>query len=228
MPNLRVRAGAALVGALALGSCADDPSPQSVTGLPSLNVGRGNAQCDGVLPPGVYDNVEVPPNGICLLTNSTVRGNVVALRNSYLTMRDNQVQGNVKGDKATQVVVQGGSVGGNIQITEGTAAGVGASINGTTVRNGNIQVEKMNTSIIFIGFTVVEKGNIQAVENVTEIVFQVANNEVAQNIQVYKNTGPAGKFVDSNIAGSQIQCFENTLPFVGGPNTAPKREGQCF
>jgi hypothetical protein len=56
----------------------------------------------------------------------------------------------------------------------------------------------------------------------------VGSNTVSENLQVYKNTGPGTKQVIQNTAGQIVQCFDNSPPFIGGPNTAPKKEGQCF
>jgi hypothetical protein len=35
--------------------------------------------CNGVLPPGTYDNIIVPPNASCAIAGSIVKGNITAL-----------------------------------------------------------------------------------------------------------------------------------------------------
>ena len=76
------------------------------------------------------------------------------------------------------------------------------------------------------------KGDIQVRENTIAPFVRslgVDNNFVLQgNVQVFKNAGEGRKTVQNNQVGKDLQCFENTPPFVGGPNVAQKREGQCF
>ena len=56
----------------------------------------------------------------------------------------------------------------------------------------------------------------------------VAGNHVTGNMGVLKNSGDGDKQVVGNTVGQNLQCFDNTPPFLGGPNTAGKAEGQCF
>jgi hypothetical protein len=99
------------------------------------------------------------------------------------------------------------------------------------VQVGNIQVEKMIGSVLIRRSSIVGEGNIKVEDNFIppgEFLAVDFNNVVAQNLQVFKNTGAGPKNVSTNTAGESIQCFENNPPFFGGPNTAPKKEGQCF
>ena len=53
-------------------------------------------------------------------------------------------------------------------------------------------------------------------------------NQVGGSLDVYETTGPAFKQVVANTAGEVVACQDNDPPFIGGPNTAPNTEGQCF
>jgi hypothetical protein len=226
----QVRLLAALLVMLILSACSDTSVDQSITGVPSINAtaGGGTTHCEGTLPPGVYENVVVLPGNTCILNNSTILRDVSALPGSFLTMSNDQVGDNIRGINAAQVIVQGGSVGGEIRIKGGGFAGVAASVNNVLVTGGDVEVEKVEGGIIFVGFTRVPNGGILASRNVTQVILQVSNNNVARSVEVLDNTGPAGKFVDANTAGVAVRCEGNTPPFIGGPNFAPAREGQCF
>jgi hypothetical protein len=220
-------AASALAAALALGGCERATVSEPVTHTPSLQVVSGTTQCVGGMS-GTFDNVEVPPGGFCVLSNSTVRGNVKALQASRLhVFNGTNVRGNVEGDKAAVVQVHNSTIGGNIHIAEGVSPNeYGAQIVGTVVETGNIKIEKMNTGVIEVLQAEVLKGNIQLVENRTELL-SVRFNAVAQNVQIFKNVNGRGE-VNFNT-GESVQCLENSEPFIGGPNTlASKREGQCF
>lgn len=198
---------------------------------------------------GVHDNVVVPPGASCVLNGATVRGNVIALADSKLAVTFSTVHGNVEGRRADSVVVSDSTVRENVTIVEGGPAagpvlgGIActavtnvceAAVFRSTVR-GNVHIEKVVGSVRVGSILIptlgapVPNGNVQVEDNVIpageDLV--VANNTVAQNIQVYKNTGPGNKTVSVN-SGAAIQCFDNPLPFVGGPNGAGKKEGQCF
>ena len=220
-----------LLAGLLLLACTESRTPtEPIASKPSLNVTGTTTPCVGTLPPGAYDNVEVPPGATCFLDNATIRGSVKALETAQLYMYNSQVAGNVDGDKAAVVQVGDSRVGGSIQIKEGFSPQVeeGVVVNGTVLEQGNIQVEKMRTGTIYIVNVQLDKGNIKVEENSTSIYLNVISNFTPRNIQVFKNTGTSSKSVTANIAGEAVQCFENDPIFIGGPNTAPVRQGQCF
>ena len=206
----------------------------------------GDTPCAGALPPGIYDNIIVPPGASCTLSASVVLGNVKALENSQLVIISSNVRGNVEGDKADLVQVNFSLVRENILIKEGGPAPIvppggffcppafsscEALVFHTIVEEGNVQIEKM-VGTVWVGDNSIQKGNIKIEENFIPLdeILVIGANKIAQNLQVFKNTVPGGKFVDTspNTAGESIQCFENSPPFLGGPNIAPKKEGQCF
>jgi hypothetical protein len=188
---------------------------------------------------GKFDNVVVPEGQTCILTNSTVRGNVKALENSKLFATNNIIRGNIEGDKAEVMDLRSNKVGGNIDIKEGETNDPEDDVQvfANRLLNGDIKVEKM-TGEIEVGVTrdpalanIVPKGNIFVQENLPVAGpegLEVSTNRVGENLQVFKNRGDAPKFVQNNTVGENLQCFENDPPFVGGPNIAQKAEGQCF
>jgi hypothetical protein len=214
-------------GALALGACSDATIGESVTGMPSLNSGQGTTHCDGTLPPGVYANVVVLPDANCTMSNVTVLRDVQVEPRGFLAMSNYQIGNDVEGHNAGQIIMQSGSVGNDIRIKGGAEGFVGASIQNTVV-GGDITVEKLETGLIFIVLNQVPNGRIYVADNTTTFFLQIAANTVGQTIDVFRNDGPSPKVVDSNTAGVAVRCEDNSQPFVGGPNAAPSREGQCF
>lgn len=216
--------------------------------VPTAAAGDNNCPT-GTLTGPIDGNVVVLPGASCFISGATINGNVKALENSQLTIIDSTVRGNVEGDKADVVQIldtfaPGASlIGGNFEAKEGNFF---ARVCGTTLAGGNIQVEKfrpdatnVNTYVLiggpsFCGFlgggNTLLKGNIKVEENMVAGFgeLHVDQNSVAANLQVFRNTGPTTKTVQNNTVGESIQCKENSLPFIGGPNTAPKKEDQCF
>jgi hypothetical protein len=104
---------------------------------------------------------------------------------------------------------------------------------GTAIPEGNIHIQKMTGDVVVGDLqgncpSRVNAGNIKVEDNLITGALRIEDNQVAEDLQVFKNTGPGQKFVRNNTVGENLQCFENTPPFVGGPNNAQKREGQCF
>jgi hypothetical protein len=199
----------------------------------------------------VGGNVDVASRGTlgsgAVLSSSTVKGSIKALENSQVEMTGMTVGGNVEGDKAdfVDLFTEAGrnQVGGSIQIKEAGAV----RVCGTDLPEGNIQLEK-NTGFVQVGGSgcgaglfggnTLSKGNIKVEENTIPAScgpfppfpcrLEIIGNSVGGNVLVFKNRGPGTKLVQNNTVVQNLQCFENDPPFVGGPNTAGKAEGQCF
>jgi hypothetical protein len=198
-------------------------------------------QCAGIVTLGNFDNVVVPPGAFCDISNSNIRGNIKALADSTLFVSgNNRIGGSVEGDKARDVEIF--NRGGPPNIIQGNGVIVEDSIEtficGAVLPKGDIIVVKNRGGLLgiggpfcagfFGGGNTLQGGNIKVEDNVITSSFEVSDNNVAQNLQVFKNTGSASKRVANNTVGESVQCFDNTAPFIGGPNFAPKREGQCF
>jgi hypothetical protein len=219
--------GAALLGASLLGACADSAT-ESVAGPPALQVISGETQCTGVLPPGEYERVTVPPGASCFISGSSIVRDVLALPGSSLVMINNEVGSDIEGLQAAQVLVFGGSVGGRIRIDGGGGGGgEGATINGVTVKTSDIVVRQQRTGRISVFRNQVLKGGVRLSGNVTTLSFEVNENTVARSVEVVENTGPSDKRVQFNTADVSIVCKRNSPPFLGRPNFAPTVEGQC-
>jgi hypothetical protein len=173
-----------------------------------------------------------------------VKGNIKALENSTLFVADNNtIGGSVQGDKARDVEIFDRTPGVTPNVIHGegftTDAVFEVFVCGAVFTQGNIHVLKAQRAVgvggrttsacaAFGGGNLVQKGNVKVEDNSNLIFFEVTDNQVAQNLQVYKNLGAATKLVQFNRVGESVQCFDNGPPFVGGPNIAPKSEGQCF
>jgi hypothetical protein len=177
-------------------------------------------------------------NSVLDTNRNTIGGNVKGFENSHVFVNFNTTGGNVEGDKAEVVSVFRGTVQGNITIKEGETDDpnlIDALVCGTEIPEGNVHIQKMTGDIVvgdMQGFcpSRVNAGNIKVEDNlITGILgLRIEDNQVAGDLQVFKNSGPRQKIVQRNTVGGNLQCFENVGPFVGGPNFAQKREGQCF
>jgi hypothetical protein len=198
-----------------------------------------DTNCIGTLT-GFHDDVVVPEGASCNILNAQIKGNVKALPGSTLLMSGGTtVGGSIDSDKAenTQIFGAGNVVRGNIQVKEGGNGVQGVSVCGVTMPEGNIQIEKMFGGIFvggagcaaFGGGNRLAKGGIKVEENFVTATFglQIGQNRVDQ-LQVFKNNGPGAKTVTGNIVRQNLQCKKNRGAFVGGPNTARHRQGQCF
>lgn len=227
----------ALAFAVACENTTTAPEPFRPDGTrPSYQEGPSDVECVGALT-GTFQNVIVPQDAFCLITNSRVTGNIKALENSTLFVGDaNTISGNVEGDKANTVEVFTFSgvpnvIHGSIFATETFRV----DVCGAVLPNGNIIFVKIRGIVNVAGSlcgaagggNLVQKGSIKVEDSFAQIFFEVTRNQVAQNIQIFKNIGPAVKRVQLNTAGESIQCKENAPPFIGTPNTAPKQEDQC-
>jgi len=86
--------------------------------------------CVGTLPPGVYDNVIVPPGQSCIAQGSTINGNVKVLEGGrFLSNANNTIAGSVQGERNARIFLQQDRVGGSVEATGFR----GLSLNGMTV-----------------------------------------------------------------------------------------------
>jgi hypothetical protein len=179
-----------------------------------------NVLCSGLLAPGTYDNVTVPPNGSCVINQvSTVvtMANLSVGSGASLVVEDVtlSIHGNMTLTGASMVIIQSTilTVNGNVTATnvdeflltpgesEGRCPGCGGTI------GGNINVQENSRAEIF-GNTV--SGNVSAIGN---------NTGVNGGIAIVGNT----------ISGNLI-CLNNTPEPIdfGSTNTVSgNKRGQC-
>jgi hypothetical protein len=116
-------------------------------------------KCDGVFKGKTYDEVTVPRGAACTLIDSTVRGNVRALKNAYFQATGTAVRGDVEGKQVQTIFIDTGSrVSGSVEADRAVQffvfnSTVGEDIEpertrevvqicGNTVRKGNIEVRR--------------------------------------------------------------------------------------
>jgi hypothetical protein len=189
-----------------------------------------DTRCDGVLPPGVYDNVVVPSGASCVIVGAEIRGNLKAEPGSLIIdVRNSTIHGNVEGDSFASFDLHGSMVGGDVTLKK---FNTNVQVCGTQVRQ-DLQVEEGRGRVELgspaTGCAANEVGeNLQAYKNLITVYLAIDGNMVGKNLQVYENMGSAPKSVEGNTVGQIVQCFKNEPPFKGGPNEAPEREGECF
>lgn len=120
---------------------------------------RPDFRCNGVYKGKTYDDVLVPRGGACTLIDSTVDGDVRALRNAYFQATGTAVRGDVEGEEAQTIFIDTGSrVSGSVEAERAAQFFVFNStvmediepnrttqvvqICGNTVRRGNIEVRR--------------------------------------------------------------------------------------
>jgi hypothetical protein len=137
---------------------------------------RPDFTCDGVFKGKTYDEVVVPRNAACTLIDSTVTGNVKALRNSYFQASRTAIRGDVEGKAAQTVFIEAGSkIGGSVESV------------------GAVQFYVFNSTI----------GEDIEPERTTEVV-QICGNTVRKgNIEV-RRTGPAKNLAPAQRPGTDI------------------------
>lgn len=223
------------------------PIGGKTTSLSPFGVVEGGYECVGNVT-GTFDNIVVPPDAFCTLSNSTVNGDIRALDRSRLFMINMSIAGDIEGNRAENVQLVAindarNLVGGSIRIRDG---GEGAFICGTDLSNGSIEVERMTgfgdqNGFVHIGGSICEggygggntlpNGDIRVHDNThpeNGIGLQITGNSVGGDLRVTNSQGPGEKLVQNNLVGGTLACSENEAPFLGGPNVAGAAEGQCF
>jgi hypothetical protein len=202
----------------------------------------------GVILTGTFDNIEVPPNTVCVLEASIVTHNVTAFAGSRLFIYNSQIGGNVLGLSARVVqLATETTVGSNVDVRN---AGdvvypfASCAIQDTEVQ-GDVSCTRNNPGSPIVrgvaaGTTppdeppparpVTIHGNVTLEGNVIPPgnVLLLELTTVGNNADVNKNTGGGHKSVQNNTVANKLDCKKNDLPFVGGPNVANKAKGQCF
>ena len=230
-------------------ACDTTTTAPNVAGLdalkPSFTAGSNETTCEGTLAAGTYQNIVVPVNANCSVSNSEVKHNITVLENSGLVVTGGTiVRGSILADKSRRVeitntgVTDGNIVKGSIEITEFTET---VFICGATLTHGDMYIAR-GFGLVVIGGTlcnegvgdgnILEKGSLTVEDNVIASGFliglRINNNQVGKNLTVLRNLQGDFKTVAANTVGRTVQCFENDEPFIGGPNTASNAEGQCF
>jgi hypothetical protein len=153
--------------------------------------------CRGALGAITVDNLRVPQDATCELTETRVKGTIKVERNGVLRASRVRVIGNVQGENARNVVVRGSRVGGSVQVVQGRAA----TVRNTAV-NADIFYDENRAALRAIDNTV--GGSIQAFQNTGGV--EISVNRVDGNLQCKANVPPptgGGNVVQGN---KEDQC----------------------
>lgn len=154
--------------------------------------------CAGFIENTTVDNLLVPSNSECDLSNVRVMGTIQIAINATITSRNIVVIGNVQAENARQInILENSRIGGSVQINQGG----GAIISDSTI-DSDIQFESNSD------------------------FFQAQRNIVGGNVQIFQNNG--GVEISQNKIDGNLQCKENAPAPTGGANTVRgSKEDQC-
>jgi hypothetical protein len=211
-------------------------------------------QCNGTYSNRtISGNVVVPAGDVCILTNSSIGGSVLAATNAYFEAGQTRVAGDVVGTQALtlylhdastvsgnlvgyqtpQVFVYGSTVGGSVLADGSVAPGYGHFQLCGNIVTQNIAVAQMGPDVLIgdpaagCGANTVQQGSIGVAQNNTYAeMYVIGNNLLKGSLYVAQNTGASDKRVQQN-SGSQgsLDCQGNSAPFTGSPNGGFKTYG---
>lgn len=143
------------------------------------------------------ENLIVPDNRRCTLTNTIVQGNINVGTLANLTANTVRVEGSIQAEGAKKVIVRTNShVNGDIQLKAGqTASVLSTTIGGTLLFDSNTRAVRANL------------------------------NTISGDLQAFQNTG--GVTITRNTMNGNLQCKENTPAPTGFGNSASSKEDQC-
>jgi cytoskeletal protein CcmA (bactofilin family) len=247
--------------------CKDNEAP--FTGSPNTGF-DAHGQCDAApASPAVddltcndtysgitVDDVVVPANGTCKLTDSTVAGRVTVRDGGYFEARGTTIANQVHATRAETLFIDAGSVVGSDIEANRTAqvflynslaareidarrANDVVNVCGMTVRD-DLEVKDSSDDIL-VGSSdqttecagnVVLRGDIEVERNVAETELVVQSNDLLDgDLEVNDNSGSSEfKLVQNNTGRNdeRIVCEGNESPFTGSPNAGfGTAVGQC-
>lgn len=181
---------------LVLAACSTDSStPPEITT-------QGTFVCQRTINGTRRDNIIVPANATCRLTNTVVDGNILVESGARLIARGVRVDGNVQATGHRKIVItrstqRVSTIDGNVLIEQGGDASViRARI------DGNLLLER-------------NQGR-----------FNLSNNRVDDSLRVNRNTG-TGLRISRNVIDDALRCSGNQPAPTGSGNSADRKVGQC-
>jgi hypothetical protein len=214
------------------------------SGLTSTAVAASTepTRCEGPLPPGAYGDIVVPPNVLCSVSRSDVRGNIRAGAGSQLFMADNVIQGSIIAEEATTTRSRRDNIAGNFVVRGGgpapfgpTAALCGSTVGGHVVVQGTTggiglrwgPIPGLDSPTVSPCGTNRISGNVLIEGNEITRLFLVLDNWIEGSAVVVNNRGPGTKAVTGNTVVGDLVCLRNDAPFDGSRNSARQAVGQC-
>ena len=230
--------------------CRGNEEPFTATGNTGWNETEG--QCE--IPPtecnsgdtpvvvAVPGDLVVPANGVCVITGSTVGGNVFVGKGGYFQSSNSEIAGDVRTNRSNGLFLDVGTTVGDEVDADNTFT---VDVFGSRVGD-DIEVERSSVHVHICGNLVgddievsgsgpevqvgdpaqdcgantvgddieVERNNLPAGFG----VLAVRGNTVADDLEVNFNRGGGEKLVTDNIGGDRLECRGNEQPFVGAPN----------
>ena len=237
--------------------CYGNEEPVSATGNTGWNEKKGQCRvvltCEADVNGVTVDEVIVPANAVCVLTDSTVEGNVTVLEGAYFQATNTDITGKVRATGAGTLFIDNESTIGRDVKSFGSAQvfvfnatiGRGLYVDGTTevvqicgtnFTKGDVQVLRSGLDILVgssdplvecAGNTLGD-GDLELRRNTTDVEFIVSGNAVSDDLEVLHNLGPVEKTITDNTGGDELECFGNEEPVNASGNTGwNEREGQC-
>jgi hypothetical protein len=239
MRKLSILLGMAVVAVLAMSSSA----------------AASSTTCNGTLVgQTISGDLVVPADGVCIIDNTTVGGDVKVGKGGYFQSTNNSKIGDdVQGRGALVVFIDSGTtVGDDVEVTDTPQALVFDStigghieisrsseqvnICGNTV-DGRVQVRNSERDILIGdpltvgcgGNTVLNGHRIRVEDNSVDKELTIRGNDIqGGDLEVNDNSGAAGKAVENNKGGYALECRGNETPFTASGNTGwDRKEGQC-
>lgn len=213
-------------------SAEDLSAALAALGGPTAAATSGSTECVGLLI-GAFDKVEVPPGATCTLANSTVAQWVKADAGSGLLMFNTRVGGNVMGlsPRYTQILDRS-HVEGSVHIDNaGDLFLASCALAFNVTIDGNFHCNSGNPAAPRVLAVVTIGGSADIIGNFIPpgFILQLQQARIGNTAHVSNNSGTANfKVVNFNTVSKTLVCENNDLPFIGGPNTAARAQGQCF
>ncbi len=232
--------------------CHGNKSPFTASGNTGWAKRKGQCRdvltCNAVLTGVTTDDVVVPVDGACTLTDSTVKGNVFVSRGGFFQATNTDIAGRVKARDALTLFIDTDSTVGRSVDADGTAqvfvfnATVGdvevehssevVQVCGTKVRH-DVEIKRSGFDILVgdpktndcAGNTVGD--DVEVERNDAQVELVVRGNAIGGDLEVNRNSGPADKAVEDNTGGRKLECFGNEDPFTAAGNAFSKVKGQC-
>jgi hypothetical protein len=198
---------------------------------------RSQFTCNGNFQFVTVGDLVVPPGATCMISLSTVEGDVTVRKDASIRASATQIGGSVKGRDSLRIFLDGATlVAGDVDVRgtietelvnsqfgavriQGTPIGSDIRIFNNTI-GGDLQIEH-NTASMVVNLNTVG-GDVQIDKNVENLT---AEGNSVRNMYVLKNTGSASVQFNN---GQELRCEDNEGLFIGGPNTFAQIEGQCF
>jgi hypothetical protein len=190
----------------------------------------------------VPGDLVVPENGVCVITGSTVGGNVFVGKGGFFQSSNSQIAGDVRAKRSNGLFLDiGTTVGDEVEASNtftvdvfGSSVGTDLEVSRSSVHvhicgnvvGDDVEVTSSGTEIQVGdpgdgGCAANTVGDDIEVErnNVSDFgLLVVRGNTVTDDLEVNHNRGSAEKFVQNNTGGDRLECRGNEQPFVGAPN----------